>query len=135
VVFQRDSAAGQGLRVGDCFLNQNPGSPEHLWIVVAGPTPAGELAIFNITSWREGCDESCIVERGEHPFVQHKSVVAYARGQLLSDETWALLQRHGCTMKPPVSAELLRKIQDGALASDFTPGKLQTLVRQELSLI
>jgi hypothetical protein len=127
------SAARQALTIGDSFVNQNLGSPEHLWIVVAGPTLADEFVIFNITSWREGCDESCIVESGEHSFVQHRSVVAYARGQLLSREMWALLQRYGCNMKARVSPELLRKVQEGALASDFTAGKLQSIVREALS--
>lgn len=130
---QGGAPAGSGLRLGDTFLNQNPGSPEHLWVVVAGPTSAGEFVIFNFTSWRDGCDESCVVQSGEHPYIAHKSVIAYARGQSLSNAAWALLQRYGCTIKRRVSPELLRKIQEGALASEFTAGKFQSAVRAALS--
>ncbi len=126
---QGGAQAGQGLRIGDTFLNQNPGSPEHLWVVAAGPTTQGEFVIFNLTSWREGCDESCVVQAGEHPFIAHKSVIAYARGQFLSDTNWALLLRYGCKKQAPVSPGLLKKIQEGALASEFTAGKFQSAIR------
>lgn len=120
------------LSVGSTFLNQNPGSPEHLWIVVAGPTDGAEFVIFNLTTWKDGCDESCIVRRGDHPFVTHDSFIAYARGQILSTNNWILLQRYGCTIRDPVSPELLDRIRHGALASDFTPQKLQRIVQTAL---
>lgn len=133
MVVQGNSAAGAILKVGDTFLNQNPGSPEHLWVVVAGPTAQGEFVIFNLTSWKDGCDQSCPIHKGDHSFVAHDSFIADARGQLLSPVAWQLLQQYGCIMKDSVSPELLQRIQQGALDSDFTAQKLQSIITDHLS--
>ena len=121
------------MKLGDTFINLNPDSPEHLWVVASLPTPDGSLVIFNLTSHRSGCDETCVVEPGEHPFVKHRSVVAYARGQSLPAQAVKYMQaRKLYQPHQPVSAALLDRIQRGALASEFTPQKLQAAVRESM---
>ena len=121
------------MNLGDTFINLNPDSPEHLWVVASLPTPDGSLVILNLTSHRPGCDETCVVEPSEHPFVKHRSVVAYARGQCFPAHAVKYMQaRKLYQPHQPVSAALLERIQRGALASEFTPQKLQAIIRESM---
>jgi len=119
---------------GDTFLNSNPASPQHLWIVASNRTENNRYVIFNFTTKRPDSDLSCEVQPGEHPFITRESVVAYDRGQLIAITTTRLMQDLGFYQAmAPVSIELLRRIQEGALRSEHTTKKLRDLV--SLSLI
>ena len=121
------------MNLGDSFLNHNPGSYAHLWIVASNPSLDGSRVIFNVTTWHDGCDESCILQAGDHPFVHHTSFIAYRRGQLLLSQALEIMQKMGYYQQmPPVSRELLYRIQSGALKSDFTAQRLQKLVRESM---
>jgi hypothetical protein len=100
-------------------------------VVSSPPTANGEVVVFNLTTWRFGCDENCMIMPGEHPFVAHKTVVAYELGLLLSQEQQQAILKNAalCPQKDPVSEALLAKIQRGALVSDLTPQKLQDIIR------
>lgn len=61
-------------------------------------------------------DEACIIEKGDHPFVKHKSFIAYREARLLSfDQLKSLLPR--LKMQKSVSPALLQRIRDGAANS------------------
>ena len=120
------------MNVGDTFVNLNSASYTHLWVAVAPMGP--ELAIVNLTTRRPPyMDDSCIVEAGAHPFVVHESVVNYQQGTAVLNTTlnWyaarGIVQRH-----EPAASELLLRIQQGALLSQFTPAKIQSAVRAHL---
>lgn len=122
------------MTLGKTFLNVNPYIPVHLWVIVSNPTPDDAVVMFNLTSWRKGCDETCLIKANEHPFVKHDSVVAYGRGQLLTRTDWNRLQRLGfCQEHQPLSDVLLKRIQQGALDSEYTNIKLQEIVRNSMS--
>jgi hypothetical protein len=131
-VASQNSSTSQTLTIGSAFVNQNPGSPEHLWIVVA-VTKDGDAVIFNITTVRQGCDMTCPVTDRDHPFVRHDSVVAYGRGQLISPGIFAALQHAGCSMERTASPELVNRIREGAMKSRFTPQKLQIAIASIVS--
>jgi hypothetical protein len=117
----------KSLTVGDTFLNQNPGSPEHLWIVVA-VTPTCDAVIFNVSTLRNDSDQSCVLKAGEHPFVKHDSAIAYNRGQLLPRQAFESLQRIGWTPHVKASVEVVKRVREGALKSRFTAAKLKTAI-------
>ena len=122
------------MKLGDTFLNLNPDSPEHLWIVVSHPTESGDVAIVNLTTRRLDSDDTCVVYPGEHPFVQHESVVAYDRAQLVQQQLLTSLEQRGYSRRmQQVSDSLLERIQQGALDSDFTPQKIQAAVRNTVA--
>ena len=122
------------MTLGETFLNTNPYIAVHLWAIVSTPTVEHAVVMFNFTSWKSGCDETCLIKTGEHPFVQHDTVVAYRRGQLLSRAAWNELQRLGFYQEhAALSDSLLRRIQQGALDSEFTPIDLQDIIRACMS--
>lgn len=93
----------------------------------------GGIVIFNLNEWEIGCDESCVIEPGEHPFVIKKSYVFYRRGLFLTRPEFQKLEQMGCIKdREPVSKELLIRIQRGALHSDFAAQEFQAMVRDSL---
>lgn len=113
------------MKVGETFLGVI--DDQHLCVVIAGTT---ELAIVNFTSHRLPCDESCIVQPGDHPFVKHPTIVAYQRAFIqLNDELEAKRSAGSLRMREPLSASLLLRIQQGALISKATPNKIKNAVR------
>lgn len=113
------------MNLGDTFK-----AVDHLWVVVADGATDGALVTVNFTTWRPKCDdENCIVEVGEHPFVKHKSVVAYEKARLLKPAEQAQVACL-CPSGPRVSAALLEKIQLGGLKSDLLVQKYQARIKQ-----
>ena len=99
---------------------------EHLYIVIS-PVVKRKVLLVNITSKKESSDLSCILNKGDHEFIRHESVVNYADATDadIRKVLWAI----ACNLfKPqkPVSPDLLIEIQKGALISEaFKPKYLK----------
>jgi hypothetical protein len=117
------------VNLGDTFVI------EHLWIVITLPAGDGSLAMVTFTTWRSPKDDdTCIVLPGEHRFVRHKTVLAYKHARVFPPDAQARTLASGlCRPHDPVTPALLDRIQRGALASDFTPGNVQALVRESMA--
>lgn len=116
------------MRAGFAFIFADRPDVEHLWFVVV--VKDGTAVIANFTSWRLGYDESCVVEAGEHPFLRKRSIVLYSAARVVPIcNLEAALKKKGCReFGHPLSAELLLKIQRGAISSPQTPLKARSLV-------
>ncbi len=105
---------------------QDTDSGNHFWFVLSAPSPAGTIAIASFMTHRPrigGHDASClIVEVGEHPFVRRQTCVAYRHARMIPETQFETDLRSGeRTRWDPLSPELLRRIQEGALT---TPQKI-----------
>lgn len=125
------------MKLGAAFKNLNPGCPDHLWVVCSAPDQNGGAVVFNLTTHdsgsRDGSDETCVLDAGDHKFIRRKTVVAYGRGMILSQENYSKLCSLGyCGKWPDVTPAVLRRIQLGALGHDEVAPKLQALVRASL---
>ena len=109
-------------------------SDPHLYFVISVPTLFAQVAIANFTTRRDPCDTACIVRRGEHPFVQRETIVAYDRSRLVDVDEFQKRVDAGIyrLRTDSLSQELLLRIQNGALASAHTAGKVQDAVRWTL---
>lgn len=103
---------------------------DHLWIVINSPPEHGGRAlIVNVSTFRPGAETTCLIEKGEHPFVTHQSYVRYrsARETNMANLVRAVdlgkLRRHAV-----VSAALLTRIRSGAAASRLLPSDLRRLL-------
>lgn len=103
---------------------------DHLWVVVSSPAHDGGIAMVNFTTYRPPCDESCVVDVGDHPFIRHKSIVPYFRAQMSPPAAHAKVKQQ--PPGAPVSAALLYRIQYGALVSLATPPKVRAAVANTL---
>jgi len=114
---------------GDTLLMPITRKPKeaHLWILVTEPTTDGTCVTVNITTpTSRRADRTIILQKGDHPFIQHESIITYADAQF---ETVKDLQNYvsGGTAKPKqaISPRLLRRIQDGLINSPETPYKIR----------
>jgi hypothetical protein len=99
----------------------------HLWVVITTPDVGGSVVIVNLTSYAVGCDATCLVNVGEHPFVVRQTVVGYKWARVADPAMQAKFKSQADSYDP-VSMSLLKRIQQGALTSDLTPQKVQKLV-------
>jgi hypothetical protein len=108
---------------------------EHLWVIATGVTASGEAVMFNFTGWTMRNDHTCILNIGDHDFITKKTIIEYQRGILLTPFKWQGILDKSDQVKShkPVSNELLKKIQTGALHPDGRAEiELQDIVRQFL---
>lgn len=81
--------------------------------------------IANVTSHRPGKDESCVLEKGDHPCITHKSVVNYREARLVASagnqSLEQLLKRGNLIQEERVSDAILERIRRGATVSRWIP--------------
>jgi len=123
------------LSVGDTFLIPTPPrfNAEHLFIIIAIEKSSHKALMVNVTSYKEGCDGSCILNVGEHPFLTHRSVINYADARITTvgaiEES---LKQKFFKIHEPVSSDLLKKIQQGGLNSPAVSLKCQYFLTTNL---
>ncbi len=119
---------------GETFIGYDLGN--HLWIVLSFPNERGRIALVNLTTHGHSsrCGDHCIVvQPGEHPFVRRASCIHYRKSTLgLTQPLDADRERRTLSMREPVSVELLRRAQNGALASHLTKPGFKAAVRATL---
>ena len=110
------------MNAGDIFRIPAPGTSldSHLWVVISDPAmSADRVLIVNFTTRRKDSDSACILQAGEHPFVHHPTCVNYAGAKVVSEaEIRTLLQKGLLSSHSAISAALLKRIRDGAAASE-----------------
>jgi len=123
------------MRAGDAFYLPDKSADGHLWVVISEPEKDAErVLIVSMTSFDVDKENACLIEAGEHPRVTHKTCICYRPARQASLAKLQLLQGAGVLrMQPPVSADLLRRIREGASLSrriDFE--HVQLLIEQGL---
>jgi hypothetical protein len=79
------------------------------------------ILILNLTTAKKFHDHSCVLKVGDHPFVRWNSCINYGQGYIISGVTIkSKLDAGIIEYREPMSQAVMRKILDGAQASDFT---------------
>lgn len=103
----------------------------HLWIVVTEPHRSFETVIVKLTTLRFDRDRTVILQRGAHPFIKHETVVQYGDALIVDGRQIDLRIQEGTAVAhQPCSASMLELVQDGLLASEFTPRRVTAFCRQ-----
>ena len=109
------------------------GVVKHLRIVLSSALVFGgapKYLVAGVTSWHDGAsdqDSSCILNRGDHPFIKHKSWVNYKNAEAVTFiKIFKGLQDGTYIRKEDLRPDVLKRVQDGAKASpvfakDLTP--------------
>jgi hypothetical protein len=110
------------LNCGDTFLAADTEEEQlHLWIVVTPPS-AGEVVTVCLVTAHKRSERLVVLNEGDHPFVQHESVIAYGYSKIRAvADIEELLRKKLAKQREPASPQLLAKIQAGLLDSEFTP--------------
>jgi len=122
------------MKCGDTFLMPAPGisaRTPHLWIVITDP-PVGEntVIIVSLTTLRKQAEQTVVLRKGEHSFIRWDSSVCYSDCRLVDIRDLDAKSKAG-QIKPhdPCPVNTLKSIQDGILASELTPYKVQIFYR------
>ncbi len=108
------------ITAGNTFLIPTPPDYEikHLYVVVIIVNNNDEAILVNITTKKENSDISCILNIGDHDFIDRESVINYKEAIKPKIEFLkANIQNNKIFPHKPVSADLLKRIQDGAVNS------------------
>ena len=108
---------------------------EHLWVIVAEIDPATRKAVcVNITTEQANSDKTRQLNKGDHSFVTHASVVYYkdARELDLNNVETALtagIKKFVCTPHDSCSPDLLARIQKGLVNCKQTPKGIKAICK------
>ena len=122
------------MRCGDAVLIPAPGGPSipHLWFLITEPDAVSfQCVMVNVTTLRSHCDRTLVLQRGEHPFIRHPSVISFADARIVdARHIEAGIEAGTMERREPCPPQLLHLIQDAALASPRTPNKVVALCRR-----
>ena len=55
----------------------------HLHIVCTEPCGRGQQLLVSVTTWTNSlCDDACVLDVGDHPFIRHRSWIMYRKARL-----------------------------------------------------
>ena len=111
------------VQPGDTFLLLGgPVPTPHLWVILWGPGgPADAYLAVMLTTLRAHSDRTCVLRPGDHPFIQHDTVVSYRDVLRLTGEKLAERIAEGkAKPRDPVDAALLERIRAGFFSSTRT---------------
>lgn len=114
------------LNRGDTFLTGDEQEDTlHLWIVLTPPSE-GEVVTVSVTTKRRRSETLVELHPGDHPFIVHDSVIAYSYARIRTVEEIEVAVASGAArLREPVSPELLRRVRNGLIESDFTPNGIR----------
>ena len=104
------------MRLGDAFTLRVGGVNDHLHIVISDPTknPVSVLLV-SVTTFNDSKEDACLFNANEHPWILHRSCVAYDFAKVVTNEQ---LEQHRVAgqlkMEQPFDDLLLRRVWKGA---------------------
>lgn len=95
----------------------------HLWIIISDPSiDPDNVLIVNLTSLTPGKDQSCILRRGDHPWIQHDTCVNYQDSQVTTlNKLIAARDGKALILNVPLDSVVLQKIRDDSWKSTRMP--------------
>jgi hypothetical protein len=115
------------MNPGDAFLIPD-GISTHINFVIA-VLADHSLIICHFTTRRRHSDTTCLIQAGEHPYIDRETAVRYDQAYQCPEDR--IVNLNGVITKrlPPLSANLLTRIRQGALDSSQTPPRIKELLR------
>jgi hypothetical protein len=116
------------MNAGDTFLMPDA-IGGHLYCVLA-VLEDGSIIVCHVTTCRGRSDRSCLIQIGEHSFIKQESCVEYVYAyHCPAGENLAAFERHIRKPFEPLSAILLARMKNGAMASDRTSDRIKSLLK------
>ena len=103
------------MNPGDTYIDAATAARSgHLRLVV-GVTPAGEDIVVGCATRRPPCDDSCVLQAGEHPRITRETIIDFPLTTIEQPGTIARQIAAGVwSAQPPVSPAVLDRIRQGA---------------------
>lgn len=101
------------------------GPVPHLFIICNDTCKFGANLLINISSFYDGCDDTCILDVGDHPFVQHPSYVYYAEARIIKTDGLQKGFRQGALIpREPLGDPVFERVVAGINVSLDTPNNV-----------
>jgi hypothetical protein len=124
------------MQAGTTLHVPDPGASydSHLWIIISDPgQDAEKVLIVNMTSWKPQKDQACILDVGDHPYIQHRTCINYREAKVVTLEQLHQLQDSGkIKILDPLSPALLKKIRAAVPDSQMKLENAELLEQQGL---
>src|SRR5262249_45097975 len=123
------------MKAGDTFFLAGAAADRHLRVIISDPEIDPNRVLFvTMTSFDVTKEDVCLLDIGDHPFVQHKTCIAYADAREASLEALVKLRDVGhLRTAEPVSSEVLERIRRGVSLSRWVKLKyLELMLDQRL---
>lgn len=127
-------------RPGACLLvPSGPGNKSHLFTIVLGPEQwvgyggNDQVVMVSITTVKPDFphDTACVIQAGEHPFIEHESYVYYREARIDSAaHVDNMIATMGWHPKEPCSPALRNRIMQGMMISKRVPRHIKLLFTQ-----
>ena len=96
----------------------------HLWIIATEPVN-DRAVIVSVTTLRHNVDQTVVLQKGDHPFVNHQSAVFFGDSKIVNATMLAEQVANGSVSNHhPCDTRLIDEIGMGLRASPFTPKKI-----------
>jgi len=120
------------VKAGDAFLIPNEHGIRHLYVVISDPdqNPASVYLVM-VSTHETGKDETCILNQGDHPRINHRSVVVYQMPPAVLTSVsrlQTLAENKTIIPQPPVSESVLLKIREGCKTSRYIESRIESLL-------
>jgi hypothetical protein len=103
------------MKAGDTFFLAGGAADRHLRVIISDPSIDPQRVLFvSMTSYDVSKEDACLLNVADHPFVQHKTCIAYADTREAPLESLIKLRDAGhLRLGEPVSPEPLDRIRPG----------------------
>jgi hypothetical protein len=121
------------VKAGDTYLVALV-ADEHLWMIISDPAlDPDRVLMVNFSTWKPYHDQACVVDRGDHPFLKHRTCVNYPEARVTTVAALEhLVTARQLFPQPPLSEDLLRRVRESARGSRIRLAQLQILIDQGL---
>lgn len=118
------------MKCGDTILlydDEESNSPPHLHIAITDAKNDEDFVVLvSVTSLRARSDTMTILNVGEHPFIERRSVITYAYSKLLRrDHIDGLIASGEASPKARASQTIVQRAQAGMLETDRAPQEVK----------
>jgi hypothetical protein len=108
------------VKIGDTFLRTD--SDRHLWIVLSDPKQdPDKVLLVNMTTWNSTKEDACMLNRGDHPWIKHKTCINYNDLDTIVTTAADLDKGRSAgaiVLQRPLSKRILARVLEGAAKSE-----------------
>lgn len=100
---------------------------KHLHIICCDPDANGLVVIVGISTYTHDlCDQTCVLQAHEHPWLRHQSFVLYRKAEIVSAAALqARIQSGEVLERDEVNAQTFLRIKNGLCNSPQTKRKVK----------
>ena len=123
------------MKAGETFFLAGGAADRHLRVIISDPEADSTRVLFvSITSYDVTKEDVCLLAVGEHPFVKHKSCIAYGSAmEAPLAKLLELLSAGQLRVREPVAKSLLDRIRRGvSLSRDIKQKYIDLMLDQGL---